>query len=113
MFVWNGPRQTEDIKAALDRRDVLAVERIARQQGGLSLHGAMALLELYAVKGSPKLGPASVRWLRRFLDEHPHTRVDTIISIGAAFDHLQRGETHLAATMLRECIGAAAADEFL
>jgi hypothetical protein len=111
--VWKGSRQTEDFNVALDRRDILAVERIARQRGGLTLGEAVPLLELYAVKGSPKLGPACVKWLARLMDEQPHVQVDTIITAAKGFERLQSGETHLATAMLREAMGAAASDEFI
>jgi hypothetical protein len=75
---------TESLRVALDRPDVLAVERIARQHGGLSLDQAKSLLELYAAKGSPKLGPACVRWLARLIDEQPHVQADRVITVGKA-----------------------------
>jgi hypothetical protein len=62
-----GPRAR--FKRATERQNLWGAEDAARELPKLTLDEALALVHLYAERGSPKYERAAMRWLERYLSE--------------------------------------------
>jgi hypothetical protein len=54
---------------AIERKNLIVAEGIAREMGSVTLEESLALTALAAEKGDAKRSRYAVRWLRRLLDE--------------------------------------------
>ncbi|CAN5196043.1 hypothetical protein BH20ACT13_BH20ACT13_13490 [soil metagenome] len=71
-------------RRAVERRQVVQAETVARELGFLSLENALALVILYAGEESPKFDAAAVRWLARLaLEGRDVRRVDVQLASAA------------------------------
>lgn len=76
MFVTSEGHTYARFQRALERGALWAAEDAAREMPRLSLRDALALVHLYADRGSPKFEAAARRWLCRYLEEASPRLVD-------------------------------------
>lgn len=87
---------------ALERGSLEQAEDAARELGWLSLVDALALVVVYARRGSPKFEPAAVRWLARLALEGRDIRLSELQLAAAALACLRGARSERAEkTLLR------------
>jgi len=89
-------------KRAIERGNVLIAEMAAREAGNLTLAEALDLLCLYAYARDAKFERAAVKWLGRFIEECPPSRLRAQVAL-AALSEL-RGGSEAGERMLRELV---------
>ena len=93
------PRAT--FKCAIERGNLMVAEMTARELGRITLGEALELTILIAQRDSSRHQRVAVRWLQRYIDEHPEVTLEDALLASSCLTALTGRNSEDAAVTLR------------